>query len=75
LIFKTLTFILYDLINHPNIMGARHSCGKYFYKEAACRYLYQANQCWQHLHSSTYVMWMVKQLIFLCFRGSVRKRA
>ncbi len=28
LIFKTLTFILYDLINHPNIMGARRSCGK-----------------------------------------------
>ncbi len=28
LIFKTLTFILYDLINHPNIMGARPSCGK-----------------------------------------------
>jgi hypothetical protein len=29
LIFKTLTFILYDLRNHPNIMGARHSCSKY----------------------------------------------
>ncbi len=28
LIFKTLTFILYDLINHPNIMGARCSFGK-----------------------------------------------
>jgi hypothetical protein len=28
LIFKALTFILYDLINHPSIMGARHSCGK-----------------------------------------------
>ncbi len=28
LISKTLTFILYDLINHPNIMGTRRSCGK-----------------------------------------------
>jgi hypothetical protein len=29
LIYKTLTFMLYDLINHPNIMGARCSCSQY----------------------------------------------
>jgi hypothetical protein len=33
LIFKNLTFILYDLINHPNIMGAGCSCGKFVGKE------------------------------------------
>jgi hypothetical protein len=27
--YKTLTLMLYDLINHPNLMGARCSCGQW----------------------------------------------
>jgi hypothetical protein len=28
-LYKTLTLMLYNLINHPNLMGARRSCGQY----------------------------------------------
>jgi hypothetical protein len=27
-LYKTLTLMLYNLINHPNLMGARRSCGQ-----------------------------------------------
>jgi hypothetical protein len=29
-LYKTLTLMLYNLINHPNLMGARRSCGQLF---------------------------------------------
>jgi hypothetical protein len=29
-LYKTLTLMLYNLINHPNLMGARRSCGQFF---------------------------------------------
>ena len=28
-LYKTLTLMLYTLINHPNLMGARRSCGQF----------------------------------------------
>jgi hypothetical protein len=28
-LYKTLTFMLYNLINHPNLMGAHRSCGQF----------------------------------------------
>ncbi len=28
-LYKTLTLMLYNLINHPNLMRARRSCGQY----------------------------------------------
>ncbi len=28
-LYKTLTLMLYNLINHPNLMGARRSCGQF----------------------------------------------
>jgi hypothetical protein len=28
-LYKTLTLMLYNLINHPNLMGARRSCGQW----------------------------------------------
>ncbi len=31
LIYKTSTFMLYDLINHPNIMGAHCSCSQFLF--------------------------------------------
>jgi hypothetical protein len=29
-LYKTLTLMLYNLINHPNLMGAHCSCGQLF---------------------------------------------
>ncbi len=28
-LYKTLTLLLYNLINHPSLMGARRSCGQF----------------------------------------------
>jgi hypothetical protein len=28
-LYKTLTLMLFNLINLPNLMGARRSCGQY----------------------------------------------
>ncbi len=30
-LYKTLTLMLHNLINHPNLMGARRSCGQFIH--------------------------------------------
>jgi hypothetical protein len=35
-LYKTITLMLYNLINLPNLIGARHSCGQYIAFQIGC---------------------------------------